>query len=49
MSSKPNIMVSTSVYGFERDIVQICAWLKEWATMYGTRILHVRVIYNEDK
>ena len=25
----PNITLSTSVYGFERDIVQICALLKE--------------------
>ncbi len=29
MNTKPNIMLSTSVYGFERDIVQICALLKE--------------------
>ncbi len=29
MTSKPTIMLSTSVYGFERDIVQICALLKE--------------------
>ena len=26
---KTTIMLSTSVYGFERDIVQICALLKE--------------------
>ena len=41
MSTKPNIMVSTSVCGFERDIVQICALLKElgydvWNSHLGT-------------
>lgn len=41
MSSKPNIMISTSVYGFERDIVQICALLKVlgydvWNSQFGT-------------
>ncbi len=40
MNTKPNIMLSTSVYGFERDIVQICALLKElgynvWNTCSG--------------
>ncbi len=29
MNAKTNIMLSTSVYGFERDIVQICALLKD--------------------
>ena len=29
MQYRSNIMLSTSVYGFERDIVQICALLKE--------------------
>lgn len=41
MSTKPNIMVSTSVYGFKRDIVQIRALLKElgydvWNSHFGT-------------
>ena len=41
MTSKPNIMLSASVYGFERDIVQICALLKElgynvWDSHLGT-------------
>jgi len=29
MASKPNIMVSSSVYGFEDTLSQICALLKE--------------------
>ena len=41
MSGKPNIMVSTTVYGFERDIAQICALLNElgynvWNSHIGT-------------
>ena len=41
MSSKPNIMVSTSVYGFENEILQICALLHElgcnvWNSHLGT-------------
>ena len=41
MTRKPTIMLSTSVYGFERDIVQICALLQElgytvWNSHLGT-------------
>lgn len=41
MQYRSNIMLSTSVYGFERDIVQICALLKElgynvWNSHLGT-------------
>ena len=41
MNTNPNIMFSTSVYGFERDIVQISALLKElgynvWNSHLGT-------------
>ena len=41
MASKPNIMVSSSVYGFEDTLSQICALLKEmgynvWNSYKGT-------------
>lgn len=29
MNNTPNIMLSTSVYGFENEISQICALLKD--------------------
>lgn len=41
MNTKPNIMVSSSVYGFENEIFQICALLNElgynvWNSHLGT-------------
>ena len=41
MSTNPNIMVSTSVYGFENEISQVCALLKDlgynvWNSHLGT-------------
>ena len=41
MNTEPNIMVSTSVYGFENEILQICALLNElgcnvWNSHLGT-------------
>lgn len=41
MNPKPNIMLSTSVYGFENEISQICALLKVlgynvWNSHLGT-------------
>jgi len=41
MNPTPNIMLSTSVYGFENEISQICALLKDlgynvWNSRLGT-------------
>lgn len=47
MEDKPNIMVSSSVYGFEDTISQICALLKEFGyNVWNSHIGTIRVNSN---